>query len=182
MSWLHELDILWTNWEGWFVELEETHTSLPSLVFFRSPQPDHSWLTAAGAVMDSAALASACFPERRPRAEVCVRSGYLALRRIADFFGIPYDEDPEPTDPITVAREEFDEAFDRLVAAGLPVVDDREQAWRDFAGWRVNYDTVLVTLAGLVMAPYAPWSSDRSAAFFRVKVLRKPKTPRPSGR
>lgn len=34
-------------------------------------------------------------------------------------------------------------------------------AWRDFAGWRVNYDTVLVALAGLTMAPYAPWSSDR---------------------
>jgi hypothetical protein len=42
-------------------------------------------------------------------------------------------------------------------------------------GWRVNYDAVLVTLAGLVMAPYAPWSSDRSAAFFRVKVLRRPR-------
>ena len=25
-----------------------------------------------------------------------------------------------------------------------------------------NYDTVLVVLAGFTMAPYAPWSSDRS--------------------
>ena len=175
MKWLDELDLLWTQWEGWFVELEETHTSLPSLVFFRSPQPDHSWLTAAGAVMDSAALAAACFPERHPRAEVCVRAGYLALRRIADFFGIPYDADPDRTGPITVARDEFDGAYDRLAAAGLRVVEDRDQAWADFVGWRVNYDTVLVTLAGLVMAPYAPWSSDRSAAFFRVKVLLRPR-------
>ena len=44
----------------------------------------------------------------------------------------------------------------------MPLKADRDQAWRDFAGWRVNYDSVLVPLAGLVMAPYAPWSSDRS--------------------
>ena len=124
--------------------------------------------------MDSASLAAACFPERHPRAEVCVRSGYLALRRIADFFGIPYDPDPDPSDAITVARDEFDEAYDRLVLAGIPVTDDRDQAWRDFVGWRVNYDRVLITLAALVMAPYAPWSSDRSAAFYRVRVLRRP--------
>jgi hypothetical protein len=44
----------------------------------------------------------------------------------------------------------------------VPVVGDRDGAWRAFAGWRVNYDAVLIALAGLVMAPYAPWSSDRS--------------------
>jgi hypothetical protein len=40
---------------------------------------------------------------------------------------------------------------------------DQEQAWRDFNGWRVNYDEVLLQLAAMTMAPYAPWSSDRSA-------------------
>ena len=170
---LDDLNEVWSNWEGWFVELEETHTSLPALVFFRSPQPDHSWLTAAGAVLDGAALERSCLRERQPKADLCLRAGYLALRRIADFFGVPYDPDPSPDDPITVAREEFDAAMDQLAAAGLPLTEDREQAWRDFRGWRVNYDTVLVTLAGLIMAPYAPWSSDRSAAFFRVRVLRK---------
>jgi hypothetical protein len=30
---------LWERWEDWFVEVEETHTSFPPLVFFRSPQP-----------------------------------------------------------------------------------------------------------------------------------------------
>jgi hypothetical protein len=41
------------------------------------------------------------------------------------------------------------------------VRQDRDQCWRDFAGWRVNYDTALVELARLTMAPRAPWSSDR---------------------
>jgi len=57
---LHTLDHLsgevWEAWEGWFVDVEETHTSLPALNFFRSPQPHRSWITAAGAVLDGASL------------------------------------------------------------------------------------------------------------------------------
>jgi hypothetical protein len=46
---------------------------------------------------------------------------------------------------------------------------DRDQAWHDFAGWRVNYDTTLLRLAALTMAPYAPWSSDRSPVYIRIE-------------
>ena len=57
----------------------------------------------------------------------------------------------------------------------MPLRADRDQAWRDFAGWRVNYDIPLVTLAGLLVAPYAPWSSDRSIPF-KVRIIRRPVT------
>ncbi len=50
------------------------------------------------------------------------------------------------------------------------MVADREQAWRDFSGWRVNYDVPLLALASLVMAPYAPWSSDRSLTITHSKA------------
>lgn len=170
---LEELKRVWERWEEWFVELEETHTSLPPLVFFRSPQPEHSWVTAAGAVLDAAAIYDSSI-EPDPRAELCLRGGYLALRRIADFFAIPYDSDPKPDDPISVARDEFEEALERLASEGVPIIEDRGAAWRSFNGWRVNYDTVLITLATLVMAPYAPWSSDRSPNF-RVRALRRPR-------
>ena len=93
---------------------------------------------------------------------MCIRSGYLSLRRIADYFGLPFDPEPNPTDPISVTREEFDQVFDRLTAAGAPMIDDREAAWRSFSGWRVNYDQVLLELAALTIAPDAPWSSDRA--------------------
>ncbi len=53
--------------------------------------------------------------------------------------------------------------YPELAAAGLPIKADREQAWKDFAGWRVNYDRALIELCKLVMAPFAPWSSDRVA-------------------
>ncbi len=166
LSWivghLEQLHEVWEAWEDWFVDVEESHTSFPALSFFRSPQPDRSWITAAGALLDGASLlVSSVDVPHHPEPEFCIRAGYLCLRRIATFFGIPYDPDPAPEDPITVRREEYDAAYDRLAAAGVPLEADRDQAWRDFAGWRVNYDTVLVALARLTMAPQAPWSSDR---------------------
>ena len=88
-------------------------------------------------------------------------AGYIALRRIAEYFEVVYDPEPKPGDPISIAQSEFDEAYDALAAAGLSLNSDRVQAWRDFAGWRVNYDAVLLALAELTIAPYAPWSSDR---------------------
>ncbi len=158
------LDPLWRQWELWFVEIEETHTSIGTLSFFRSPNPDRSWVTAAGAVLDTAALRLALLDiPWTPDAATCIRSGYLALRAIADFFQIPYDPDPGPGDPISIAKTEFLEVYDTIAAAGVPVKSDKERAWADFAGWRVNYDVVLLSLAGLIMAPYAPWSSDRSS-------------------
>ena len=158
----HELSDFWVEWERWFVDLEETHTSLPVLVFFRSPQSDHSWITAAGAVLDGAALAvSTIDVPRDVRAEFCIRAGYLALRRVSDFFRIPYDPAPAADDPISITREEWEEAVAFLESEGVPIKADRERAWRDFAGWRVNYDTVLLRLCDLTSAPPAPWSSDR---------------------
>lgn len=167
IGWMDRLDDLWRPWEQWFVEVEESHTSYGALSFFRSPHPEHSWVTAAGCVLDAAALTASTLDlgGRQPDAELCVRSGFVSLRRLADFFALPYDPDPAPTDPISVTREEFDDACARLAEAGVPLKPDRDQCWADFTGWRVNYDTVLLRLAALVFAPVAPWSSDRSPAF-----------------
>ncbi|HYT78915.1 MAG TPA: hypothetical protein VEQ37_06615 [Actinomycetota bacterium] len=171
---IDQLDEVWVRWEDWFVDLEETHLSFPAVVFFRSPQPDHSWVTAAGAVLDAASLSLAAVDiPRNVRAEFCIRAGYLALRRVAVFFGIPYDPDPKRGDPITIGRNEFNQACERLAAAGIPLKPNLDEAWLDFAGWRVNYDTVLVALAGLTIAPYAPWSSDRSLRDWRPPLLRR---------
>ena len=160
---LYEMDVFWNAWMTWFTEVQETHTSYGSLSFFRSPNPHRSWVTAAGAVLDTASIRLAVLDiSVSAPAQLCIRSGYLALREVAGFFGFDYDDSPAPDDPISVTRDEFDSLYAKLVAAGLPVRADRDQAWRDFAGWRVNYDRVLITLAGFVMAPYAPWVSDRS--------------------
>lgn len=160
---LARADELFEQAERWFADIEESHTSLGSLAFFRSPQPERSWITAAGALLDAAALSlsSLDLPDD-PHAALCIRSGTLCLRRIADFFDIAYDGNPRPDDPIVIMREEFEDALDRLAAIGTPIRADRDQAWRDFSGWRVNYETVLLSLASLCQVPLAPWTSDRA--------------------
>lgn len=164
---IHGLDRLsdyWRDWEIWFADVEESHTVLPALVFFRSPRADHSWVTAAAAVLDAAALSqSVVAVDPDPAASLCIRAGYLALRRIVEYFEIPYNSDPHfPEVPISISEQEFLNALDRLEAGGVPLKPDRKQAWKDYAGWRVNYDQPLLALCSLTMPPLAPWSSDRT--------------------
>ncbi|MDJ0952673.1 MAG: hypothetical protein QNJ81_03235 [Acidimicrobiia bacterium] len=164
IGWLDNATETWLDWERWFAEIEESHTTFPILPFFRSPQPQRSWVTASGTVLDAAAIYLSCIEGvQQGPAGVCIRSGFLTLRRLADFFGIEFDPDPAPDDPISISRAEFDDAWRRLDEEGIALKDDQDQAWRDFAGWRVNYDTVLLALAEVTVAPYAPWSSDRSS-------------------
>lgn len=155
-------DVFWAQWERWFIDVEETHTSHPALVFFRSAYPGRSWVTSAGAALDAAAISiSSVDVEPRPAEMIMMRSGFIALRNIADFFGYDIDHDPQPSDPISISRDEFESVVDAIAAEGVPMKADRDQAWRDFAGWRVNYDAALIALCGLVDAPPAAWSSDR---------------------
>lgn len=164
---LDKLSDYWKTWEAWFADVEESHTTLPALIFFRSPRPENSWVTAAGTVLDAAAITlSALEIPYEVSAALCIRAGFLAFRRVANYLDIPSPQDPHyPATPICVERHEFDEVIDQLVAAGVPVKPNREQAWQDFAGWRVNYDRTLILLCGLVMAPPAAWSSDRIPQF-----------------
>lgn len=156
----------WDYWEHWFTQIDETHTSLAALVFFRSPRAHQSWVVAAGAVLDGAALFLSAVKRSEnepPTQALVIRAGNIALRHIADMFLLPYNADPHyPDDPINVTQAEFDEAYDRLLSQGVPMQPDREAAWRHFAGWRVNYDSVLVALARLTMAPETAWLSDHT--------------------
>ena len=170
---LDRVERAWEEWEVWFANLQETHTSYPALSFFRSPHPYTSWITAAGTILDSTAVyVAAVESDRAPQAEILIRAGFLALRRICDVFGLEYDPDPEPTDPISITRDEFESMLDELAEAGLPIRTERSLAWDDYRGWRVNYDTPLLRLAEVVMAPTAQWSADRSPLTGRARPIR----------
>ncbi|MEO7667306.1 MAG: hypothetical protein ABIU97_09790 [Dehalococcoidia bacterium] len=157
----HELNSEWRSWERWFADLEETHTSIAALAFYRSPQSDHSWIVAAGTVLDAASLQRSLIDvPRDPQADLAIRAGYVALRRIADYFQIPYDADPKPTDPTAISRVMFEQAADELATAGLELREDRDAAFRDFNGWRVNYDLPLLALSRMVDAPLARWNGE----------------------
>jgi hypothetical protein len=166
---------LFARWEEWFAELEESHTSFAALVFFRSPRPERSWITAAGCVLDTAALQLSTVDRAfSGQAALCCRQGFLALRRLADMYGLSVNHDPAPTDPISITRDEYDNMLVGLRAAGIPIRADLDQAWADFVGWRVNYDSALVGIAKLVVAPEGRWSSDRPGDRFVPKLRRGP--------
>lgn len=161
---------VWLSWQTWFAEVEESHISLAPLSFFRSPKPDQSWVTAAGVVLDSAALLlSSVDTPFESTAAFCIRTGYISLNHIAEFLGVDYITKPPLGKPISISREEFEMVYDQLAMSGVPMKADIDRAWDDFYGWRINYDTALLSLAALTMAPYAEWVSDRSSIAAKSK-------------
>jgi hypothetical protein len=160
-QWFHimgELPGLYGTWERWSAEVAESHTNYPSLMWFRSPVPTRSWLTALTAVMDAAALHDATCPSSAPRqARTCLQMGMNCLRSLARTARINYDEDPLPTTPIRLGPDEFAEGYRRLLSVDFPVERDLEESWRHFSGWRVNYEGIVDQLTRLVMPPPAPW-------------------------
>ena len=79
-----------------------------------------------------------------------------------------------PACTISISRDEWEAVISELESSGVALKPDRDRAWRDFAGWRVNYDTVLLALARLTEAPPAEWSSDRAGGErIRPPVFRK---------
>ncbi len=53
LDWLDQMPAFWERWEIWFAGVQESHTSFAALNFFRSPQPDQSWIVAACTVLDA---------------------------------------------------------------------------------------------------------------------------------
>lgn len=155
---LASIDRLSVVWEGarfWFAELRESHTALPAIAFLGSSREDRNWVATVGTLLDAASVYLGVLDHESDSAAdaaLCVRSGTLALRDIAEYFGIDVDSDPAPTDPISVDRTTFDLAYDLMADAGVSVVD-RDLAWRQWAGWRVNYDQALVGLAAITVSP-----------------------------
>jgi hypothetical protein len=161
------LDELWQEWEQWFIEVGETHTTLTILNYYRSPVPNQTWIGAAATVLDAAALFnSAVDLPPSPTAGLCIRSGWLSLRGLANYFKIPYPHHPDRTIPIAITRAEFDLVLDHLERSGIPLVSDRDAAWLDFVGWRVNYDAIIEAAYHLFDVPRVDWGLVASQPLF----------------
>lgn len=155
---LHLLDQLWSVWENWFVEVEESHTSLFALAFFRSPKPQRSWVNASGAILDAACLVSSTVDrESNYQTEMCFQAGVSALCSIAEFFNLPGTCGPMNAKSISISHEQYKLACLKLSNQGVPLKRDTAKAWADFKLARSQYDGALLALAALTIAPEATW-------------------------
>ena len=150
---------LYSAWEEWAAAVAESHTTYPVMLMFRSPEPWFSWLLALLAVLDGAAMHLALAPATASsNARLCLRMGFTCLDRIGSMLGWRLDPDPLPEAPIALTFGEFEVAVKMLEEIGFPIERSAEEAWPDFHGWRVNYETVAYRLADKLVVPPAPWS------------------------
>ena len=167
-------------WEEWAADVAESHTTYPVLLLFRSPEPWFSWLIGLLAVLDGAALHLALSPETASsQARLCLRMGFTTLNRIAETIGWEVDPDPSPEGPIDLTFEEFEAAVRMLEGVGFATERSAEDAWSDFRGWRVNYETIAYRLADRLTAPPAPWSGSRRHLGSGTVEPRRPPQRRP---
>ena len=110
------------------------------------PRPNSSWITAAGAVLDTASLVVSCLEiEQTPQAQVTIRSGLPGPARHRHVLPPALRSRPGARRPHLhptrrVRRPDGPAARGRAAAARPTSI------WpgSDFAGWRVNYDQPLL--------------------------------------
>jgi hypothetical protein len=173
---------LYAAWEQWAADVAESHTTYPVLLLFRSPEPWYSWLLGLIAVLDAAAMHLALAPGRASsQARLCLRMGFTLLNRIATTLGWEVDPDPNPEGPIDLTFPEFERAVAMLVSVGFATERSAEEAWADFRGWRVNYETLAYRLADRLTVPPAPWTGPRRHMRSGPVEPRRPPQRRPGG-
>src|SRR4051812_28539061 len=170
------LPTLYAEWERWAADVTESHRTYLPLIYFRSHRALSSWVTALLGVLDSAALYLALSPAAAPTipARLCLRSGFICFTRIAQALGVPVSDEADRGAASTLAYAEFLDGVARLRSVGFPIEREPQEAWPDFAGWRVNYERAAYAVAWTVSAPPALWSGPR-----RVRAAPPPPPPPP---
>jgi hypothetical protein len=176
VSTLNTLPELYQQWERWAADVAESHTTYLPLVRFRSPQPYSSWVISLLAMLDSAALILSLAPEKAPTvpARLFLRSGFTCLTRVARAMGMDIPFEADPNAGITLTYEEFLDAIARMDQVKFPMSRKPADAWPDFVGWRVNYESAAYWIAAAIDAVPAPWSGPRRNAMTAVAPQRPP--------
>jgi hypothetical protein len=176
VSSINTLPEVYRQWERWAADVAESHTTYLPLVRFRSPQPYSSWVISLLAMLDSAALILSLAPDEAPvvPARLFLRSGFTCLIRIARAMGMAIAEEADPEAGISLTYEEFLDAIERMHQVDFLMTRDPADAWPDFVGWRVNYESAAYWIAAAIDAVPAPWSGPRRHAMPAVAPQRPP--------
>ncbi len=152
-----DLPVLMLDAQRWSAQVMESHLAYPVLAFFRSSHDDQSWVGTLGTLLDAATLLMTTVEvEKDGQARIFYNVGRHATRDLAHYFRIGCTDQT-----VGIERSEFDQACDRLVAAGYTVAD-RDEAWLRFGELRSAYASQLNELARFFMIPPIAWIGDRS--------------------
>jgi hypothetical protein len=183
-------DDLWRSAANWILELDQTHSDFPALCYFPESMPGQSWVATTGCVLDAAALLLAASDADREATDLTSSKGPLfvltfgipGLGHIGTAANLPVDPPERVVDllampaerahGISIRREEFESALDRLTPIVTVEASARDECWRRFAALRSGYDRPLRGLAGLTLASPAPWTTDRPARVGRPRPFR----------
>jgi hypothetical protein len=164
-----DLPRLFGEWEKWGAEVLDSHLAFPVLAYFRSSHDNESWVSALGAVLDATTLVlTTTVDGPRGPAKMMFAMGTHLVEDLARFFRIESDHDPG------VERYEFDQARERLAAAGWRLLGP-EESWVAFSRLRAQYAVALNNMAKWWAAPPTQWIGDRS--YVRFPTLRHQEVP-----
>ena len=153
---LPDLPRFFGEWEIWAAQVLDQHLAYPVLAYFRSSHDNESWVSALGAVLDTATLVLTTVEgDYHGEALMMYSMGRHLVEDLSRFFRLRDGSE------VGVEPEEFDLARERLAAAGFKL-RPREQAWKKFAELRSAYANPLNTMAKYWAAPPAQWIGDRS--------------------
>ena len=76
---------------------------------------------------------------------------------------------PDPDGSLALTYEEFLAGVGRISSTTFRLDRTPEQAWPDFRGWRVNYDTTAYALMDRLDAAPGPWTGSRSSGDVAVE-------------
>ena len=106
--------------------------------------------------------------------------GIPAIGRIAVAIGLPVEPTMTPSElaahdgpppDVAVSRAEYEAALGDLDAVMAVPAGELDACWSRFAWLRSGYDQALRGLAGLTLATPARWTTDRSVAVGRPRIL-----------
>src|SRR3989449_5478583 len=151
------------GWEKWAAEVLDSHLAYPVLAYFRSSHDNESWVSALGAVLDATTLILTTVVDGpRGPAKMMFAMGTHLVEDLSRFFRIARDHDPG------VERYEFDQARERLAAAGWALLG-AEEAWGAFSRLRTQYAVPLNNMAKWGAAPPPQWDGERSYVRFPLQ-------------
>jgi|AGTN01.3.fsa_nt_gi hypothetical protein len=138
------------DWDTWCADVLESHSAYSILPYFRSKDPENSWITTLGAVLDSASLLLAVHSKTEClSAKVAYQFACKLVHDIKDALTLKSEHQSDLSD------EDFHKLYERLKEANYCTLDEAN-ARENFKRLRQEYYPALQALARFYVVPITP--------------------------